>query len=116
MDEALQMQLALLGEEVRAAAIPPGSCQHAAAWCLKELPGLYSKFRLTNESRYGEQIARLLQGLLNELAKIGRAFPGSNTLSASIVDRVRLVHEEFGLPRLELKVPRPTPRRSRKTG
>jgi hypothetical protein len=110
MDEALQSQLAVLGNEVRAAAIPEG-CKHTAAWCFGQLPALYARFCQTSESRYGEEIVRLVQGVLKELATSPRAYPEANKLAAAIPERLRLLHEQFGLPRLKLKAPGVSPPR-----
>ena len=115
MDEAFQAQLAALGDEVVAAAIPEG-CKQTAAWCIGQLPTLYAKFRQTYESRYGEEISRLVQWLLKELATSQQTCPEAHKLAARIDDRLRLLHEQFGLPRLNLKSLRPSPGHSRKAG
>ena len=104
MDGAFQAQFAALGDEVVAAAIPEG-CKQTAAWCIGQLPALYAKFRQTCESRYGEEISRLVQSLLKELATSQQTCPEAHQLAARIDDRLRLLHEQFGLPGLNLKVP-----------
>ena len=115
MDGAFQAQLAALGDEVVAAAIPEG-CKQTAAWCIGQLPALYAKFRQTCESRYGEEISRLVQWMLKELATGQNTCPEAQKLAARINDRLRLLHEEFGLPRLVLG-PRGAPSpRARKAG
>src|SRR5262249_42899883 len=65
MQERLQAQLAALGKGVKGAAMTEG-CRQTAAWCVGRLPGLYIKFQQTNESRYGDEITRIVQALLNE--------------------------------------------------
>jgi hypothetical protein len=102
MDDAFQAQLAAMSDEVRAAALPDGS-KHTASWCIGQLPGLYSKFHQTSESRYVDEIRRLVRGLLQELATSAKANPVAHQLALSIADRLRLLHEEFGLPALNLK-------------
>jgi hypothetical protein len=102
MDKTLQAQLAVLGKKVRAAAIPDGS-KHTTDWCIGKLPTLYAKFRQTNESRYGAEITRLVQGMLGELTSIEETYPGAQRLSANITHRLQLLHEQFGLPRLSFK-------------
>jgi hypothetical protein len=104
MDEALQALLAALGSEVRAAATPDGG-KHTAWWCLGQLPTLYAKFHQTSDTRHGAEIARLVQGVLKELATSKSAGPERQELTARITDRLRHLHEQFGLPRLELKSP-----------
>ena len=113
MGEALQAQLAMLGKKVRAAAIPD-ACKHTTDWCIGKLPTLYAKFRETNESRYGEEITRLVQGVLKELTTSHSACPEAQKLATNITNRLRLLHEQFGLPGLNLKPPAPSATRSRK--
>ena len=102
MDKPLQTQLAALGKKVRAAAVPDG-CKQTVAWCIGQLPTLYAKFRQTSESRYGDEISRLVEGALKELATSKRACHEAQKLAANITDRLRLLHEKFGIPRLKLK-------------
>jgi hypothetical protein len=115
MDEALQDQFAALENEVRAAALP-ADCRHTALWCLGQLPPLYAQFRRTSESRYGGEITRLVRSVLNELAKSQKACPEAQALAASMPERLRLIHEQFGLPALDLKPPGASPPRPRKAG
>ena len=67
MQERLQDQLAALGKGVEGAAMTEG-CKQTAAWCVGRLPRLYSMLEQTNESRYGDEITRIVQALINELA------------------------------------------------
>jgi hypothetical protein len=113
MDDALQEQLAAMGDEVRAAALPEG-CKHTASWCIGQLPGLYARFRQTSETRYGEEIVRLVRGLLQELAQSEKTCPEARKLAASITDRLRLLHDQFGLPGLNFKPRGASAPRSRK--
>jgi hypothetical protein len=115
MDEALQAHLAALRNEVRAAAITD-DCKQTAVWCLGQLPALYAKFCKTSESRYGEEITRLVQGVLKGLANNKPACPEAQQLAASVTDRLRLLHEQFGIPGLNLKPLGATPPRPRKAG
>jgi hypothetical protein len=115
MDEGLLVRLTALGDEIRAAVIPDGS-KHSALWCVGQLPALYTQFRRTNETPYGDEITRLVRAALHELAKCGKGCPEAISLAAHITDHLRLLHEEFGLPRLALG-PRAGPApRSRKAG
>jgi hypothetical protein len=115
MDDALQAQLAELENEVGAAAIPDGS-KHTATWCFGQLSSLYAKFRQTSESRYGDKITHLVQGMLKELTTSERACPAARNLAAGISDRLRHLHEQFGLPGLNLTPPGGSPPRSQKAG
>jgi hypothetical protein len=115
MDEALQSQLALMTNEIQGAAIPD-DCKQTVLWCLGQLPTLYSKFHKTNENRYGEEINRLIEAVLKELGQSKKPCLKAEQLAAGIPESFRLLHEQWGLPGLTLKTPRPpsTPR-SRKT-
>src|SRR5436305_991009 len=114
MSDALQAQLTALGNEVRSTALP-GDSRHTAVWCMGQLPPLYAKYHQTSESRYGEEITRLVRGVLKELAQGHSVCRKAQLLAASILDRLRVLHEEFGLPGLGLKLPAIVPPRSRKS-
>ena len=45
----------------------PADRKEGIARCVRQLPALYTQYRQTNESRYGEQIARLVQEVLKSL-------------------------------------------------
>ena len=102
--ERLETLLAALGKEVRAAAIP-NDCKHTAGWCMEQLPGLYAQFQQSGESRYGEQISWLFQAVLKGLVESKPVCPAALKLAASIPDRLRLLHDKFGIPALGLKSP-----------
>src|SRR5262249_2026781 len=102
MGETLAAQLAALADEVRAGALPE-VCKHSVVWCLDQLPSLYANFRQTSESRDGDQITRLVEGLLKELAASQRVAPEAKPLGAGIMDRLQRLHEEFGIPGLNLR-------------
>ncbi len=114
MVDSLQVHLGTLGDEVQSTAIS-GDHKQTAAWCIRQLPPLYAKFSQTNESRYGDEIAHLFQCVQKELTKGETACPKAQKLAESIPDRLHLLHELLGLPRLVLRSPRPAPR-SRKKG
>jgi hypothetical protein len=107
MARGFQAQLAALGKQVRAAAIS-GDWEHTSDSCFGRLPALYEKFCQTNESRYGEEISRRLSAVLNELASEKRDCPEAQKLSMRIIDRLRLLHERFGIPGFALKLPAPS--------
>jgi hypothetical protein len=114
MDQAFLAQLAAMKDEIQAAALPEG-CKHTASWCLGQLPALYGKFRQSSERRYVEEIVRLVRGVLQELANSEKACPAARPLAASIAERLGLLHEQFGLPGLNLKLPRAAASRARTT-
>jgi hypothetical protein len=104
----LHVQLAALGNEVRAAAIP-GDWERTADWCFGKLPGLYEQFRETNESRFGAEITLRVQAVLKELANCKTDTVKTQKLAVLITGRLHRLHEEFGLPGLNLRLP-PAPR------
>jgi hypothetical protein len=115
MNDPLQAQLEELISEVEAAVIPVDG-KHSAAWCVRQLPALYAKFRQTSESRYGEELTRLVRAVLRMLADPTGAFPGSEALAASLLVRLHRLHEQFGIPRLDFELPgaaKPRPRKVR---
>ena len=109
MVEELRAHFRVLEDEVQATAIPD-DCKQSAAWCIGQLPPLYTLFRQTSESRYGEEITRLYQCVLKELTKGETDCPKAQRLVSSIPGRLQLLHEQLGLARLELKSPGPSPR------
>lgn len=114
MSDTIQAQLGALGKEFQAATIPD-TCKQAAAWCLGKLPTLYSKLSLTHESRYGDEIAGLVQSLLKEFNSSPLASLETRKCAASLSERLSLIHERFGLPGLNIKAPAgPPSSRSRK--
>ncbi|MFL5242658.1 MAG: hypothetical protein ACJ8FY_11175 [Gemmataceae bacterium] len=115
MERGFQAQLAALGKKVRAAAIS-GGWEHTSDCCFPQLPDLYEKFCQTNESRYGEEISRRLLIVLEELASDKRDCPEARKLSAHIIDRLRLLHERFGLPGFSLNAPAPSRSGSQRAG
>ena len=103
MDEAFQAELSALGNKVREATIPSG-CKQYAVRCMEALPTLYDKFRQTNESRYGDEITRMVQTVLNEMALSERACPETQRLAIRITESLLLLHERFGLAALSLRL------------
>jgi hypothetical protein len=115
VDQSLQQYLETVGDEVQAAGLS-ADAKETALWGLGQLPKLYAQFRVSSESRYADQITRVLQGVLKELNEHKPACPAAQRLAAAIPERLRSLHEEAGLPGLHLKAPRvPTPR-TRKGG
>jgi hypothetical protein len=115
MDEAVQVPLAALGDAVRAAALPDEG-KRIALWCLGQLPPLYAQYQQTRESRYGDDITRLVQGVLKGLAEGPSGGPAAQQLATRFTDCLRLLHEQLGLPGLGLKAPKTVAPRSRKAG
>ena len=111
MDEAAQAHLAALEAEVRTAALSEGG-KHTALWCLGQLLPRYAQYHQTRESRYGEEITRLVRGLLKGIA----GGPPVQHLATRILDHLQILHEHLGLQGLGLPASEPSSRRSRKAG
>jgi hypothetical protein len=110
MGEELGQMLSVLEGEVRSTVIPDES-KHTAVWCVQQLPALYDKFRMTCESRYGEEITRLVRATLQALADGKGSSLTSKELAAGIPGRLRVLHEQLGIPTLKLDPPvAPSPR------
>src|SRR5262249_31609168 len=88
-------------------ATAPGAGTHTATWCVGQLPALYDRLCQTHESRYAEEITRLVRGMLQGLAQSHPVCPEAQQLEASLIDRLRRLHEQVGLPGLNLKAPGP---------
>jgi hypothetical protein len=76
---------------------------------------LYAQFCQNYESRYGDEITRLVQGALDDLAYSNTASKETMKLGSSITERLRLLHEQSGIPVLNIKSSRTTSSRSRVT-
>ncbi len=113
MGEELGLLFSTVEGEVRLTALGDDS-KHTAVWCVRQLSELYEKFRRTSESRYGEEITRLVRAALKALADGKGNCPASRELAAGIPGRLRLLHERFGIPALKLDPPVPPRSRSRK--
>lgn len=105
MHESIRKHFAKLDKAIRTTAVPAQRKASIAGYIVK-LSDLYTQYRLTNESRYGDEITRLVQGVLNELA----ACPDAQKLDAEFRSRLHLLHEELGVPTLPLKPSPPPPK------
>src|SRR5262245_22359407 len=89
MHPDIQAHFQDLKHSVRATAVPPDR-REVIAGSVRQLSALYTKFRQTNDSRYGDEITRLVQGILSEL----QACPEARKLEAAFRAKLRLLHEE----------------------
>jgi len=115
MDETAQVHLAALEDEGRAAALSEAG-ERTALWCLGRLLPQYALYSQTCESRYGEEITRLVRGLLKVITEDPGGGPSVQHVATRILDRLQILHEQLGLPGLGLLAPKLSPRRSRKPG
>jgi hypothetical protein len=113
MGEELRTLVSALEGEVRSTTVAADS-KHTAVWCVRQLPALYDKFRQTSESKYGEEISRLVRAALKALADGAGNSPASRELSAGIPGRLRVLHELYGIPTLKLDLPVAATPRTRK--
>jgi len=118
MEKAIETHLEKLAAAVRATTIPADS-KHASTCVLGRLQALYILLRATEARRYNDDITRLFQQLIKELALSGAACPDAAKLAAGIPEGVRVLHERLGLPRMALRapaspIPLPRPRKPRK--
>lgn len=77
---------------------------------LDKLGALYSQFRETNASRFGDEITRVVQAILREL----ESCPEARKLDADFRGGLHALHEELGIPKLPLKAA-PAPPKPRKS-
>jgi len=113
MENAIQVQLAELEDDVRVAAIPDAN-KRTTLWCVSKLPSLYRQLCLTYENRYREEITRLVQGALHELLNGPANGAAGKQLADRIIQHLRLLHERSGISELNLKTPLSSRPRSRK--
>ena len=111
MREAFRAEVAGITNWVEAAALARDA-RDTVVWCLGQLPALYDQFCQTYEKRFAEEILRLEQGVLGKLAESHRSSP----LAEAVLERLRLLHECFGLPGLSFRLPHALSPRSRKAG
>ena len=104
MHETIQAHFQELEEAVQNTSILADR-KEVLAGSVQRLAALYTKFRQTDESRYFDEITRVIQGVLNEL----EACPDAQKLDAAFREKLRLLHEELGLPRFGAPVAAPAP-------
>jgi hypothetical protein len=99
--------------EVRSTSLADDA-KHTAIWCVRQLPALYDKFRHTSESRYGDEITRLVRATHRTLEGGSGNCPASRKLATSLAARLQSLHQRFGVPALKLDASVAPPARSRK--
>src|SRR5436190_17906810 len=83
--------------------------QQAISDLIVKLPPLYTQYRETNSSRFGDEITRIVQALIREMDTC----PEAKKLEAEFREGLHRLHEDLGIPKLPIKAP-PVPK-SRKT-
>jgi hypothetical protein len=104
MHESIRAHFQELEDAVQPTTLPADR-KEAIGGSIKRLEALYTQFRLTNESRYFDEIARVVQWMLKDL----EACPQAQQLDATFRQKLWHHHEELGLPRLALKPASPPP-------
>jgi hypothetical protein len=105
MHETIQAHFTALERAVQTTSIPADSKQLITS-SIKKLSALYGRYRETNESRYGDEITRLVQSVLKQLDTC----PEACKLDAQFRDGLRQLHEDLGIPLLPLKAAKPSPK------
>jgi hypothetical protein len=83
--------------------------KQAVARSVAKLPHLYSQFRETNISRFGDEITQLVQLVLSQLEEC----PTATKLTEEFRRGLHVLHEDLGVPKLPLK-PLRSPSKPRK--
>ena len=109
MHETIQAHFESLEAAIRKTTLPPDRKQYIAT-SIGKLAALYTQFRETNASRYGDEITRLVQAVLREL----EASPEARELDLNFRNGLKGLHEDLGIPALALK-PQPAPPKARKS-
>ena len=108
MHEALLAHFHALQDALETTAIS-AEVEQINATRMGRLADLYTQFGKSHESRYLEEMSGLVRLILREL----EGCPKAQALGAPFRDKLRLLHEELGLPALNLKspsLPRAAPR------
>jgi hypothetical protein len=109
MHKSIQAHFRKLEEAIRNTGIP-GDRQKVIAAAIARLDALYTGFRQTNESRYGDEITRGVQSVLKEL----EACPEARKLEANFREGLQRLHDGLGIPALSLKAPASPPKARKK--
>jgi hypothetical protein len=105
MDAALLTELEAIPGLIQDARVPDAARQ-TAAWCLRQLPDQYRDFCRTCDCRHGDEIRRVVEGLLLALADD----PGA---VESITGQIRAMHARLGIPPVKFSPPRPARKKKR---
>jgi hypothetical protein len=98
MHETLKAHFAALESAVQNTGIDTDRKRFIAT-SIEKLSDLYRQYRQTNESRFGDEITRLVQSVLKQL----EACPKAQKLDAKFREGLRALHEDLGIPTLLLR-------------
>jgi hypothetical protein len=103
MNSYLQAELATIGRLVEAAAVGDRPRQ-TVLWALNKMPLAYQQLMKTYESKYVDEIVRLVTLIQKELTN-----ENAPKLAATIATRLTTMHSRRGFPSLGLKPTPPAP-------
>jgi hypothetical protein len=104
MDKIVMSTLTALSKSVEATDVSP-DCKHMVAWCLGKLPSLYANYQSSYESRYGDEIKRLVQALIQQLTSKTDGCEEAYQIGTGMAGQFQVLHERLNLPVLILKSP-----------
>jgi hypothetical protein len=104
MDKVVMTTLTALSKSVEATTVSP-DCKHTIAWCLGKLPPLYANYQSSYESRYADEIRRLVQTLIQQLTDDTGGGAEAYQIGSGMAERFQVLHERLNLPALILKCP-----------
>jgi hypothetical protein len=106
----MDAEFELVRDAVKGATLAEGA-RHTVTWCLDRLPELYSDFCRSYDTRYSDEIRRLVRGVLQALTEDAR----NRGAAEAVAGHLRGMHERLGIPVPDLRVaPVKEPRRTRK--
>jgi hypothetical protein len=75
--------------------------QRGLTWCLKRLPVLYKQLLASDESRFHDEIQRLVQGTVKTLAE--KSSPDGSRLAQAMILSLHSLHERVGIAVLNVR-------------
>jgi hypothetical protein len=101
MDSNSPAEITALRTLIQSASLSPDA-KHTALWCVDQLPRLYADFERTNESRFGDTIRRLSQGVLKRMGEAGSG-ADAGRVGDALVAQLGGLHQRLGFAPLPLK-------------
>lgn len=108
MHDTVKAHFNKLEKALRSTTIPEDR-REVVSDSIRKLTDLYAQSAQSNESRFTDRIAVLVEVVLREL----QTCPKAQNLDADFRNGLRLLHEELGIPALTLK-PAPAPKKLKK--
>jgi hypothetical protein len=105
MHEQISSHIAALQSALETTSLTQERKEYIAK-AVTKLVTLYRQFRETNESRFGDSIAQVVQSILREL----EACPEARKLDAKFRQGLHALHADLGIPRLPLKPAKEPPK------